>query len=110
MPWRITTCPWLAQAEAELIAGFSTQFAEPVTVWDCGAGTGRATFHLARALGELGVDARFLMTDVAQSNVEALGHHPQLLRFDAQTFDVLKPGALSVRQSKHCLICRVCLS
>ncbi len=96
MPWRVTTCPWLAQAEAELIAGFSTQFAEPVTVWDCGAGTGRATFHLARALGELGVDARFLMTDVAQSNVEAWGHHPQLLRFDAQTFDVLKPGALSL--------------
>lgn len=96
VPWRITTCPWLADAEAGLIAQFAKKFTEPLTVWDCGAGTGRAAFHLARALGERSVDARFLLTDVAQSNVEAWQHHPQLEHFEGQAFDVLHPRALAL--------------
>lgn len=86
MPWRVTTCPWTANFEADLICAFEIEARrlgwlgerEPLTVWDVGAGTGRLTFHLARKLASRGANVRFLMTDVARSNVEAWQHQPQL--------------------------------
>ncbi len=83
--WRVTTCPWIAKVEAERIAEFDAEARrlgwlegdEPLTICDVGAGTGRLVFHLKRELEARGINARFILTDVAPSNVaayEAQGH------------------------------------
>ncbi|MDX2011595.1 MAG: hypothetical protein SFW67_15450 [Myxococcaceae bacterium] len=100
VPWRATTCPLLAEIEAELIAAFASDVG-PVTVVDVGAGTGRLAFHLARALAARDVRARIILTDVAPSNLEALARQPQLselaeadvVSFGA--FDALAPHRLA---------------
>ena len=78
VPWRVTTCPWVAHFEAEWIEAFAATHPGPLTVWDVGAGTGRLAFHLARELERRGVSATFLLTDVARPNVAAWHAQPQL--------------------------------
>jgi SAM-dependent methyltransferase len=98
VPWRATTCPLLADVEAELIAAFSKDVGAPITVVDVGAGTGRMAFHLAPALASRGVDAHLVLTDIAASNLEALAVQPQLAELPGVTFerfDALKPHVLT---------------
>jgi SAM-dependent methyltransferase len=98
VPWRATTCPLLADVEAELIAAFSKDTRGPLTVIDVGAGTGRLAFHLAPALAARGVDARLVLTDIAASNLEALAAQPQLAELPGVTFerfDALSPRPLA---------------
>ena len=78
VPWRITTCPWVAHVEADLIEAFASAHPGPLTVWDVGAGTGRLAFHLATELERRGVTATLLLTDVARENVIAWRSQPQL--------------------------------
>jgi len=106
VPWRATTCPLLADVEAELIAAFEADLrtagalaaAEPLTIIDVGAGTGRLLFHLAPRLTARGVRAHLVATDVAPSNVAAWSAHPQLAalaaegRLSFEVFDALRPG------------------
>ncbi|MBL8922065.1 MAG: tetratricopeptide repeat protein [Myxococcaceae bacterium] len=115
VPWRVTTCPLLADVEAHLIAAFARACTaagalgrdEQLTVIDVGAGTGRMGFHLAPRLAALGVRAEVVLTDVASSNLEALGSQPQLAElargglvsvehFDALTPRRLRPGGATV--------------
>jgi hypothetical protein len=99
VPWRATTCPLLADVEAELIAAFSAEVG-PVTIIDVGAGTGRLAFHLVPALADRGLTPHLILTDVAPSNLEALARQPQLAslaaagRLSFEAFDALAPRPL----------------
>jgi SAM-dependent methyltransferase len=102
VPWRATTCPLLADVEAELIAAYAADVAPgPLTVIDVGAGTGRLAFHLVPALAARGVRARVVLTDVAPSNLEALAQQPQLAALASEglvafePFDALTPHPLA---------------
>lgn len=108
VPWRVTTCPLLADVEATLIAAFERDCraagalgpGERLTVLDVGAGTGRLGFHLAPRLEALGVRAEVVLTDVATSNLEALSAQPQLAALtqrglvSVEPFDALAPHRL----------------
>lgn len=97
VPWRATTCPLLADVEAELIAAFAREVEEPLTIIDVGAGTGRLGFHLVPKLEARGVEATLALTDVADSNVRAWALQPQLAalaatgRLSFERFDALTP-------------------
>lgn len=97
VPWRATTCPLLADVEAELIAAFANDVDGPLTVIDVGAGTGRLGFHLVPRLEARGVTANVVLADVAPSNVRALSEQPQLAalaatgRLSFEVFDALAP-------------------
>lgn len=97
VPWRATTCPLLADVEAELIAAFAKDVAGPLTIIDVGAGTGRLGFHLAPKLDARGVPAKVVLADIAPSNVHALTEQPQLAalaatgRLSFEVFDALSP-------------------
>lgn len=97
VPWRATTCPLLADVEAELIAAFAKDVGGPVTIIDVGAGTGRLGFHLLPKLEARGVEANVVLADVAPSNVRALAEQPQLAalaatgRLSFEVFDALAP-------------------
>lgn len=108
VPWRATTCPLLAEVEAELIAAFDADVRaagalapdDVLTVIDVGAGTGRLGFQLAPLLAARGVHAKLVLTDVSASNVEALAAHRQLASLAAdglvtfERFDALSPAPL----------------
>jgi SAM-dependent methyltransferase len=105
VPWRATTCPLLAEVEAELIAAFDADLRasgalspdDVLTIIDVGAGTGRLGFHLAPLLAARSVRAKLFLTDVSPSNVEALRSHRQLAALVTQgliafePFDALAP-------------------
>lgn len=108
VPWRATTCPLLAEVEAELIAAFDADVRaagalgpdDVLTIIDVGAGTGRLGFQLVPLLAARGVRAKLVLTDVAPSNVEALASHRQLAALATQgfvtfeRFDALAPTPL----------------
>ena len=108
VPWRATTCPLLAEVEAELIASFDADARaagalgpeDVLTIVDVGAGTGRLGFQLAPLLAARGVRAKLVLTDVSPSNVEALASHQQLASLAAAglvtfaRFDALAPTPL----------------
>ncbi|MDP1916225.1 MAG: SAM-dependent methyltransferase [Myxococcales bacterium] len=108
VPWRATTCPLLAEVEAELIAAFDVDVRaagalapdDVLTIIDVGAGTGRLGFRLAPSLAARGVRAKLVLTDVSPSNVEALAAHRQLASLASdglvtfEHFDALSPTPL----------------
>jgi SAM-dependent methyltransferase len=108
LPWRATTCPLLAECEAELIAAFDADLRakgtlapnDVLTLIDVGAGTGRLAFHLAPRLATRGIRTKIVMTDVSPSNVATLASHRQLALLAAQglvsfeRFDALAPTPL----------------
>lgn len=97
VPWRATTCPLLADVEAEVIAAFAKDVDGPLTIIDVGAGTGRLGFHLLPKLEARGVEASVVLADIAPSNVSALAEQPQLSalaetgRLSFELFDALSP-------------------
>lgn len=111
VPWRATTCPLLAEVEAELIAAFDSELRaagtlapdDVLTIIDVGAGTGRLGFHLAPQLAAKGVRAKLVLTDVSPSNVKTLASHRQLASLAAQglvtfeRFDALAPTTVGPR-------------
>jgi len=96
VPQYITSNPMIASAYADLIFGFLQDRAnqgydaDPVYIVEIGAGAGRLAFHVLHELSLLmdyaGIQLprfRYVMTDLAMSNVEAWKEHPALQSFIA---------------------------
>ncbi|WP_160035641.1 tetratricopeptide repeat protein [Paenibacillus sp. An7] len=96
VPQYITSNPMIAAAYAEMIFGFLQDRAtqghttEPVTIVELGAGAGRLAYHVLLELYKLrdyaGISLppfRYVMTDLAMSNVLAWKEHPALQPFTA---------------------------
>ncbi|MFF2889353.1 tetratricopeptide repeat protein [Paenibacillus sp. NPDC057967] len=97
VPQYITSNPMIAAAYAEMIFGFLQDRAskgegtELVQIVELGAGAGRFAFHLLQELCRLREYAgialppfRYVMTDLAMSNVLAWREHPALQSFIAE--------------------------
>jgi len=94
VPQYITSNPMIAAAYAEIIFAFLQDRAnqeyctEPVYIVELGAGAGRLACHVLHELRQLRDYARiplppfrYIMTDLAMSNVEAWKEHPALQSF-----------------------------
>lgn len=94
VPQYITSNPMIATAYAEMIFGLLQDRAnqgdrsEPVFIVELGAGAGRLAFHVLHELRQLrdyaGIslpEIRYIMTDLAMSNVMAWKEHPALQSF-----------------------------
>jgi len=97
VPQYITSNPMIANAYAEMIFGFLQDrtsqgySSEPVIIVELGAGAGRFAYHVLVELCQLrdyaGISLpsfRYVMTDLAMSNVEAWKEHPALQAFIAE--------------------------
>jgi tetratricopeptide (TPR) repeat protein len=99
VPQYITSNPMIAAAYAEMIFGFLQDRAakdkglrsEPVWIVELGAGAGRLAYHVLHELCKLRDYAgialppfRYVMTDLAMSNVAAWQEHPALQSFIAE--------------------------
>ncbi|MBM7567845.1 SAM-dependent methyltransferase [Paenibacillus sacheonensis] len=101
IPQYATSNPVIAGAYAEMIFGFlqdragkeerSASAWEPVQIVELGAGAGRFAFHVLHELSQLidyaGIalpSFRYIMTDLAMSNVLAWREHPALQTFIAR--------------------------
>lgn len=98
VPWRITSTPIFADGLAEVISAFARERAggRPVCVVDLGAGTGRLAALLCERLT---VPFRYVMTDVAASNLDAWRQHPRLLaQVGAGRLDFAAADSLQLRE------------
>ncbi len=91
VPWRLST-GWamaevVARAAQSLLGGGATS----VRVVDLGAGTGRLGFHAAVLLASRRLPAHVVLTETAQSTVDAWRVHPQLA-------PLLEDGLLAARR------------
>lgn len=97
VPQYITSNPMIASAYAEMIFGMLQDRAskgersEPVLVVELGAGSGRLAFHVLHELRQMidyaGIalpSFRYIMTDLAMSNIRAWKEHPALQPFIAE--------------------------
>ena len=115
VPQYITSNPMIAAAYAEMIFGFlqdraaQGHTAEPVTIVELGAGAGRLAYHVLLELYKLRDYAgiflppfRYVMTDLAMSNVLAWKEHPALQSFiadgvlDFAKFDAVQDTELNL--------------
>lgn len=115
VPQYITSNPMIASAYAGMIFGFLQDRAskgydaEPVYIVELGAGAGRFAYHVLQELCRLrdyaGIqlpDFRYVMTDLAMSNVAAWKEHPALQSFiaagvlDFATFDAVHDSVLNL--------------
>ncbi|WP_308636933.1 tetratricopeptide repeat protein [Paenibacillus silvisoli] len=115
VPQYITSNPMIATAYAEMIFGFLQDRAnqghgsEQVTIVELGAGAGRLAYHVLVGLCRLrdyaGIPLppfRYVMTDLAMSNVRAWMEHPALQAFiaegilDFSRFDAVHDTALNL--------------
>ncbi|NGZ06546.1 MAG: hypothetical protein G8237_09330 [Magnetococcales bacterium] len=125
VPFRGTSNPFIAHVYAQIILGFLHDFArsdrkksaQPVTILELGAGPGRFGFLLLRALHQaihqagVGKLPRFqyVMTDLADANVQSWLTHPRLQPFfesgmlDVATLDVAALDACRLYHSGHSL-------
>lgn len=119
VPHYVTSNPTMADSYAEIVFAFmrdrdrlAPAGDEPITVCELGAGSGRLAFHflqrLARLCEEAGVALerfRYVLTDVAEGNLEFWLRHPRFGPFfdrgvlDVALFDVMRPDALALRRS-----------
>lgn len=115
VPQYITSNPMIGTAYAELIFGFlqdranQGSAAETVYIVELGAGAGRLAYHVLHELSRLidyaGIKLpsfRYVMTDLAMSNVQAWKEHPALQSFiaagllDFARFDAVHDTALNL--------------
>ncbi|MFE6796329.1 SAM-dependent methyltransferase [Paenibacillus chitinolyticus] len=115
VPQYITSNPMIAAAYAEMIFGFLHDRAikgcgsEPVTIVELGAGAGRFAYHVLHELCQMrdyaGIplpEFRYIMTDLAMSNVMAWKEHPALQSFitegllDFAQFDAVHDTVLNL--------------
>lgn len=118
VPQYITNNPVIAAAYAEIIFGFLQDrarlghIAEPVTILELGAGSGRLAYHVLKELGELkdyaGITLppfRYVMSDLPLKNITYWQQHPSLLPFveqgmlDFARFDAAQDTELYLTQS-----------
>ena len=116
VPHYVTSNPFIARAYAQLVLGYwrdvwpTMARAQPLYLVELGAGAGRFAFHFLRALTELVprspiADVRFVyvLTDVAERNLEFVARHPALAPFvaagqlDFARFDATEDDAIALR-------------
>ncbi len=83
VPWRVSSTPLAGLLTAELLEAFARDTGRPIELLELGAGNARFAFHLLRAAQSLGLDLRYRLTDVSQSNLDAAAAHPKLRPFVA---------------------------
>ena len=94
VPHHVTSNVALATAYARVVLGFlrdgpRPSRREPLTIVELGAGSGRFTFLLLRALEALEIPVRYVMTDVAEATLDFWRTHEALAPF-------LRDGRLEV--------------
>lgn len=121
VPHYVTSNPTIANAYAEIVFAFNRDLArlappgghnDPLTICELGSGSGRFAFHFLRRLEHLCARAdvapetfRYVLTDVADTNLEFWRAHPRFQPYidrgllDMARFDVMEPGALALRVS-----------
>lgn len=116
VPHYVTSNPYIAAAYAQLVLGYwrdawpTLSGAQPLYLVELGAGSGRFAFHFLRRLTALLprsplADVRFtyVLTDVAERNLEFVAQHPALQPFvdagqlDFALFDATRDDALALR-------------
>ncbi|WP_169801838.1 tetratricopeptide repeat protein [Herbaspirillum chlorophenolicum] len=116
VPHYITSNPTIAQAYAETVFAFYQDrqrlapAAEPLTICELGAGSGRFAFHFLRHLAHLCASTtvpltefRYVLTDFTQSNLDAWRNHPRFQAWidagllDMALFDVNRPDTLTLQ-------------
>lgn len=119
VPHYVTSNPTIARTYAEMVLAFrrdrialTGDSASPLHICELGAGSGRFAFHFLRNLTQLGAEAgiapscfRYILTDVAEPNLDFLEQHPSLEPFvatgmlDFAAFDVGGSDRLVLRRS-----------
>jgi hypothetical protein len=84
IPHEAVDNPWVAAAYARVIAGFARDVGAQPTVVELGAGAGRFAHNLRRELG----DVRYVLTDFAQSQLDAWAANPALEGFEFLRWDL----------------------
>jgi tetratricopeptide (TPR) repeat protein len=120
VPHYVTSNPTIANCYAEIVLAFwrdRQRFGthgeggpQPLTICELGGGSGRFAFYFLSRLAQLceqaGVRAdsfRYVLTDIADSNLEFWRGHPRLAPFfangvlDMARFDIDAPGELALR-------------
>lgn len=124
LPYYITSNPAIANAYARVVLAFLSHCVaasgatprKPVQIIEIGSGSGRFAFYFLKKLTnlsrELGVEAtrfRYIMTDLAQSNVDFWRNHAGLQPFveagllDFARFDAANPKAIELQSSGEVL-------
>jgi tetratricopeptide (TPR) repeat protein len=120
VPHYVTSNPTIANAYAEIVFAFRRDLArlapgehnDPLTICELGAGSGRFAFHFLRRLEHLCARSdmapeafRYVLTDVADTNLEFWRSHPCFQPYiergilDMARFDATAPGALALQVS-----------
>jgi len=121
VPHYVTSNPTIANAYAEIVFAFRADLArlappggrdDPLTICELGAGSGRFAFHFLRRLEHLCANSdvapeafRYVLTDVADTNLEFWRTHPCFQPYiergllDMARFDAMEPGALALQVS-----------
>lgn len=97
VPFSLTTGPILAQRYARVIEGFvadclagrlgAVDPSEPLYIIELGAGSGRLAFMIMQLMDHAAIEPMkvvYVLTDLAQSNVEFFAHRKELQRFAEQ--------------------------
>lgn len=116
VPHYVTSNPTIANGYAEIALAFwrdrqrLAPSAEPLTICELGAGSGRFAFHFLRRLETLCAEAaipqaafRYVLTDAAEANLAFWRSHPNFEpyfadgRLDTALFDMTRPDALALQ-------------
>ncbi len=117
VPHYVTSNPTIARTYAEMVLAFrrdrialTGDDRSPLHICELGAGSGRFAFHFLRSLAQLCAEAgiaptsfRYIVTDVAEANLDFLARHPSLVPFtaagmlDFAVFDVGQSDRLALR-------------
>lgn len=120
VPFYITSNPFIAHAYAQVVRGFladlrgagALDLGQPLYIVELAAGHGRFTFLLLSQLLRLrgcpelhGLDLRYVMTDLAESNLAAWEERRELERFRtagllySARLDAARPAEITLRPS-----------
>jgi hypothetical protein len=121
VPHYVTSNLTIANAYAEIVLALrrdrdrlspAEQSQEPLTIVELGAGSGRFAFHFLKRLGALCVEAgvapqtfRYVLTDVADANLDFWRRHPCFEPFfargllDLARLDITQPETLALQVS-----------
>jgi len=121
VPFYVTSNPFIADRYARLIHSYLLDLARQgysggrVPIFELGAGSGQFGFYCVKRLAELceaaptGLQPLYVMTDIAEANVDFWASHPDLSRYidagilDLACFDIDRPAPLTLRASGEVL-------
>lgn len=126
VPYHVTTNPYLASAYAKIVFGWLRDWqdqldpSQPVYITELGCGSGRLAYHFLKRFFKLldhsalkHIRVTYIMTDLAERNIEFWRNHPSLApyiqagrvdfaRFDAESDDTVRlteSGAVLTRET-----------